>query len=112
MGKFINRLNDMFSEVTYDLPLFTTVYENGIKRGELTYENKVLHGTNKPIRQDVMVLLSANMNSIIELINENTPLSDGDIDELRNDIMSHSLQKVRECKLTLPSYDFDFIKLK
>ena len=111
MGKFINRLNDMFSGVTYDLPLFTTVYEFNNKRGELTYENKLLKGTNKPIRQDVMVLVSANMNSIIDLINDDTPLSVGDIDGLRQDIMDHSLMKVRECQSGLPFYDFDFVKL-
>jgi hypothetical protein len=103
MGKFINRLNDMFSEVVYDLPLFTTVYEFNNKRGEITYEQKNMVGQNKPIRQNVLILVSANMDGIIDQINNITPLSEDDFNEIRKDIMENSLNHVKNYQINNPT---------
>jgi hypothetical protein len=93
----------MFSEVVYDLPLFTTVYEFNNKRGEITYEQKNMVGQNKPIRQNVLILVSANMDGIIDQINNITPLSEDDFNEIRKDIMENSLNHVKNYQINNPT---------
>ena len=93
----------MFSEVVYDLPLFTTVYEFNNKRGEITYEQKNMVGQNKPIRQNVLILVSANMDGIIDQINNITPLSEDDFNKIRKDIMENSLNHVKNYQINNPT---------
>lgn len=95
MEKFINRLNDMFSHVREEFPLFTTVYEYDGKKGEITYEQSSIVGKIKPIRQNVLIMVSANMTEIIDMINSQTPLSEGDYENIRREIMDHSMNMVK-----------------
>jgi len=99
MSKFINRLNDMFSHVESEFPLFTTVYEiNGV-RGEVNYELTNMVGVKKPIKQEFLITLSANMTRIIDYINNETPLTEDDMGEIRHDIMEHSKNMVNNYQL-------------
>ena len=94
MSKFINRLNDMFSHVESEFPLFTTIYEHNGARGEVNYELTHMVGVKKPIRQEFLITLSANMTRIIDSINNDSPLTEDDMGEIRQDIMEHSKNMV------------------
>jgi len=95
MSKFINRLNDMFSHVEAEPPLFTTIYEHNGSRGEVNYKISHLNGVNKPIQQEVLIILSAKMTNILDVINEQTPLTEDDITDLKYEIMNHSKNMVQ-----------------
>ena len=94
MSKFINRLNVMFSHVEAEPPLFTTIYDYEGARGEVNYELTHMVGVKKPIKQEFLITLSANMTRIIDEINKDSPLTEEDIDEIRYDIMEHSKNMV------------------
>jgi len=94
MSKFINRLNDMFSHVDAEPPLFTTIYEHNGARGEVNYELTHMVGLKKPIKQEFLITLSANMTRIIDTINNESPLTEDDMGEIRQDIMEHSKNMV------------------
>ena len=99
MSKFINRLNDMFSHVESEYPLFTTIYEHNGSRGEVNYELTHMVGLKKPIKQEFLITLSANMTRIIDEINKDSPLTEEDMGEIRYDIMEHSKNMVNNYQL-------------
>ncbi len=99
MSKFINRLNDMFSHVESEYPLFTTIYEHNGARGEVNYELTHMVGLKKPIKQEFLITLSANMTRIIDSINNESPLSEDDMGEISHDIMEHSKNMVNNYQL-------------
>jgi len=99
MSKFINRLNDMFSHVESEHPLFTTIYEHNGARGEVNYELTHMVGLKKPIKQEFLITLSANMTRIIDSINNESPLSEEDMGEISHDIMEHSKNMVNNYQL-------------
>lgn len=84
----------MFSHVDAEPPLFTTIYEHDGKRGEVNYELTNMVGVKKPIKQEFLITLSANMKSIIDTINNETPLTEEDLSLIRYDIMEHSKNMV------------------
>ena len=84
----------MFSHVESEYPLFTTIYEHNGLRGEVNYELTHMVGLKKPIRQEFLITLSANMTRIIDTINNETPLTEEDMGEIRYDIMEHSKNMV------------------
>jgi hypothetical protein len=85
----------MFSHVESEFPLFTTVYEYNGVRGEVNYELTKMVGLKKPIKQEFLITLSANMTRIIGKINDETPLSEDDLSIIRRDIMEHAKSMVR-----------------
>ena len=99
MSKFINRLNDMFSHVESEHPLFTTIYEHNGSRGEVIYELTHMVGVKKPIKQEFLITLSANMTRIIDEINKDSPLTEEDMGEMKYDIMEHSKNMVYNYQL-------------
>jgi hypothetical protein len=89
----------MFSHVESEFPLFTTIYEiNGV-RGEVNYELTHMVGVKKPIKQEFLITLSANMTRIIDSINNESPLTEDDMGEIRHDIMEHSKNMVNNYQL-------------
>ena len=84
----------MFSHVESEHPLFTTIYEHNGARGEVNYELTHMVGLKKPIKQEFLITLSANMTRIIDSINNESPLSEDDMGEIRHDIMEHSKNMV------------------
>ena len=98
MSKFINRLNVMFSHVEAEPPLFTTIYDYEGARGEVNYELTHMVGVKKPIKQEFLITLSANMTRIIDEINKDSPLTEEDMGEMKYDIMEHSKNMVYNYK--------------
>lgn len=84
----------MFSHVDAEPPLFTTIYEHNGARGEVNYELTHMVGLKKPIKQEFLITLSANMTRIIDTINNESPLTEDDMGEIRQDIMEHSKNMV------------------
>ena len=99
MSKFINRLNVMFSHVEAEPPLFTTIYAYEGARGEVIYELTYMVGVKKPLRQEFLITLSANMTRIIDFINNETPLTEDDLSKIRYDIMEHSKMMVENYRI-------------
>ena len=99
MSKFINRLNDMFSHVESEYPLFTTIYEHNGARGEVNYELTHMVGLKKPIKQEFLITMSANMTRIIDSINNESPLTEDEMGEISHDIMEHSKNMVNNYQL-------------
>ena len=88
----------MFSHVESEHPLFTTIYEHNGARGEVNYELTHMVGVKKPIKQEFLITLSANMTRIIDTINNESPLTEEDMGEIRHDIMEHSKNMVNNYK--------------
>jgi hypothetical protein len=89
----------MFSHVESEHPLFTTIYEHNGVRGEVNYELTHMVGVKKPIKQEFLITLSANMTRIIDSINNESPLTEDDMGEIRHDIMEHSKNMVNNYQL-------------
>ena len=88
----------MFSHVESEHPLFTTIYEHNGSRGEVNYELTHMVGVKKPIKQEFLITLSANMTRIIDEINKDFPLTEEDMGEMNYDIMEHSKNMVYNYK--------------
>ena len=89
----------MFSHVEWEHPLFTTIYEHNGSRGEVNYELTHMVGLKKPIKQEFLITLSANMTRIIDEINKDSPLTEEDMGEMKYDIMEHSKNMVYNYQL-------------
>lgn len=89
----------MFSHVESEPPLFTTIYEHNGSRGEVNYELTHMVGVKKPIKQEFLITLSANMTRIIDEINKDSPLTEEDMGEMNYDIMEHSKNMVNNYQL-------------
>lgn len=88
----------MFSHVESEPPLFTTIYDYEGARGEVNYELTHMVGVKKPIKQEFLITLSANMTRIIDEINKDSPLTEEDMGEMNYDIMEHSKNMVNNYK--------------
>jgi len=89
----------MFSHVESEYPLFTTIYEHNGARGEVNYELTHMVGLKKPIKQEFLITMSANMTRIIDTINNESPLSEDDMEEISHDIMEQSKNMVNTYQL-------------
>lgn len=65
-------------------------YQWGNSYGHCIYSVKIMSGVNKPLRQSVLIMTHCQMGEIISSINEDTPLTDKDRDELTREIREHS----------------------
>lgn len=62
--------------------------------GVCEYEEKILTGVNKPIRQRVMILVNCEMGDVIEYIHKKSPLSSEDLVLINKLIRDHSYEMV------------------
>ena len=65
-------------------------YEDDSHYGHCIYRSIQLTGSNKPIRQSVLLMTHCQMGEIIDSINETTPLTEEDHDGLSKEIREHS----------------------
>ena len=82
-------LNDYKPNVTKSGDTYTVDY--GLGECVYTYQRM-----GKRIKQDVLQLIKCDMWKVISEINEKSPLSDGDYQDLNMEIRNHSLQYVTE----------------
>lgn len=80
--------NNGTKTVTYCHPTFPHF------SGVCEYEEKILTGVNKPIRQRVMILVNCEMGDVIEYIHKKSPLSSEDLVLINRLIRDHSYEMV------------------
>ncbi len=82
------RENNGTKIVTYSHPTFPHF------SGTCEYEEKILSGVNKPIRQRIMILVNCEMGDVIEFIHKKSPLSSEDLMLINRLIRDHSYEMV------------------
>ena len=82
-------LNDFNTTVTQSGDTYVVDY--GIGECVYTYQK-----IGKRIKQDVLQLIKCDMWKVIAWINIETPLNEGDMNNLNMEIRNHSLSKVTE----------------
>jgi hypothetical protein len=82
-------LNDFNTTVTQSGDTYVVDY--GLGECVYTYQR-----IGKRIKQDVLQLIKCDMWKVITIINEKSPLSEGDMNNLNMEIRNHSLSKVTE----------------
>ena len=80
--------NNGTKTVTYCHPTFPHF------SGVCEYEEKILTGVNKPLRQRVMILVNCEMGDVIEYIHKKSPLSSEDLVLINRLIRDHSYEMV------------------
>lgn len=80
--------NNGTKTVTYCHPTFPHF------SGVCEYEEKIITGVNKPIRQRVMILVNCEMGDVIEYIHKKSPLSSEDLVLINRLIRDHSYEMV------------------
>ena len=80
--------NNGTKTVTYFHPTFPHF------SGVCEYEEKILTGVNKPIRQRVMILVNCERGDVIEYIHKKSPLSSEDLALINRLIRDHSYEMV------------------
>ena len=62
--------------------------------GVCEYEEKIITGVNKPIRQRVLILVNCEMGDVIEYIHKKSPLTSEDLMLINKLIRDHSYEMV------------------
>ena len=88
--EFENRVenNNGTITVTYCHPTFPHF------SGVCEYEEKIITGVNKPIRQRVLILVNCEMGDVIEFIHKKSPLTSEDLMLINKLIRDHSYEMV------------------
>jgi len=90
-------LNDYKPTVTKSLhtvgQMTGTTYIVDYGLGECVYTYQIM---GKRIKQEVLQLIKCDMWKVISAINEKSPLSEGDYQDINMEIRNHSLQYVTE----------------
>jgi hypothetical protein len=84
-------LNKFSTTISTNGDDYVVNYHGDNTYGHCIYKKLDLTGSNKPIRQSVMLLTHCQMGEIIEEINKETPLKDMNSSDLSNEIRNHSL---------------------
>lgn len=89
-------LNDFGIEIINEAPIITVNYIKGDYTGTCVYEVIEKVGTNKPIRQTILILTHSDMGEIIDYWNTKSKLSDENYNEVSTSIRIHSRQMVED----------------
>jgi hypothetical protein len=89
-------LNKFSTTISTNGDDYVVNYHGDNTYGHCIYKKLDLTGSNKPIRQSVMLLTHCQMGEIIEEINKETPLKDMNSSDLSNEIRNHSLSTLTE----------------
>lgn len=89
-------LNDFEIEIINETPRIIVNYTNGNYTGSCTYDIVEKVGTNKPIRQTILILTHSDMGEVIDYWNTKEKLSDENYNEVSTSIRNHSRLMVEE----------------
>jgi len=89
-------LNKFSTTISTNGDDYVVNYHGDNTYGHCIYKKLDLTGSNKPIRQSVMLLTHCQMGEIIDEINKETPLKDMNSSDLSNEIRNHSLYTLTE----------------
>ena len=93
-----NLLSPFNVNITESGNSYTITYKKDEYVGSIIYGESVIRGVNKPIRQKVYTITSADMGDVIEYINKISPLTDGDIQSINKIIRDDSLKRLMTYK--------------
>ena len=89
-------LNDFQVEIQDESPMITVNYTNGDYTGTCVYDVVQKVGTNKPIKQTILILTHSDMGEVIDYWNSKVKLNDENYNEVSTSIRNHSRQMVDE----------------
>jgi hypothetical protein len=89
-------LNDFQVVIQDESPMITVNYTNGDYTGTCVYEIVEKVGTNKPIRQTIIILTHSDMGEVIDYWNGKVKLNEENYNEVSTSIRNHSRQMVDE----------------
>lgn len=89
-------LNDFGIEIKDETPTISVNYTNGDYTGTCVYEIVQKVGTNKPIRQTIIILTHSDMGEVIDYWNGKVKLNEENYNEVSTSIRNHSRQMVEE----------------
>lgn len=89
-------LNDFGIEIKDETPKISVNYTNGDYTGTCVYEIVQKVGTNKPIRQTIIILTHSDMGEVIDYWNTKVKLNEENYNEVSTSIRNHSRQMVDE----------------
>ena len=89
-------LNKFSTTISTNGDDYVVNYHGDNTYGHCIYKKLDLTGSNKPIRQSVMLLTHCQMGEIIDEINKETPLKDMNSSDLSNEIRNHSLSTLTD----------------
>ena len=89
-------LNDFQVEIQDESPRITVNYKKDDYTGTCVYDVVEKVGTNKPIKQTILILTHSDMGEVIDYWNTKEKLNDTNYYEVSNSIRNHSRQKVEE----------------
>ena len=87
MLKYLNKFSTSVEKKGED---YIVNYEDENHYGHCIYRQIQVTGSNKPIRQSVLLMTHCQMGNIIDSINDRKPLTDKDHDKLSMEIREHS----------------------
>jgi len=93
---YMEILNDFNVEIQDESPMITVNYINGNYSGTCVYDVVEKVGTNKPIKQTILILTHSDMGEVIDYWNTKVKLNDDNYNEVSSSIRNHSRQKVEE----------------
>lgn len=79
-----------------DTDLYKVLYKEGEFSGECVYRKVSMKGINKPLLQEVLVLLRVDMGDIIEYIHKKTPLCSDNFNDINMEIRTDSRERVNK----------------
>lgn len=94
MGK--NYVNEIKKTLSVILDEYIVNYHLNDKVGKCGYKKFILPGKNKPIKTMDYLLVNVDMVQIIEEINKQSPLSEGDLDTIQRQIREDSLKFLKD----------------
>ena len=94
MGK--NYVNEIKKTLSVILDEYIVNYHLNDKVGKCGYKKFTLPGKNKPIKTMDYLLVNVDMVQIIEEINKQSPLSEGDLDTIQRQIREDSLRFLKD----------------
>ena len=89
-------LNDFNVEIQDESPMITVNYINGNYSGTCVYDVVEKVGTNKPIKQTILILTHSDMGEVIDYWNTKVKLNDDNYNEVSSSIRNHSRQMVED----------------
>lgn len=90
-----NILKGISSDVEKSGEKIEVRYREGEFTGVCIYEEVIMGGVNKPIKQKVLLLVDSDMGDIIEYLHKKSPMSEKDFQSVTMGIREDSLERVK-----------------
>ena len=93
---YMEILNDFSVGIIDESPRIHVNYVKGDYTGTCIYDVVQKVGTNKPIKQTILILTHSDMGEVLDYWNSKVKLNEGNYNEVSSSIRNHSRQMVEE----------------